>query len=79
MIIFIILSATVIRKKMIGFNGLLGFDINDGYTTLEKIKENKKKSDLNEISKEKWEYKSEEQRSTMKNINTFYESCDQIV
>ena len=33
MIIFIILSATVIRKKMIGFNGLLGFDINDGYTT----------------------------------------------
>ena len=52
---------------------------NDGYTTLEKIKENKKKSDLNEISNEKWEYKSEEQRSTMKNINTFYESRDQIV
>ena len=52
---------------------------NDGYTTLEKIKENKKKSDLNEISNEKWEYKSEKQRSTMKNINTFYESRDQIV
>ena len=33
MIIFIILSATVIRKKMMSFNGLLGFDINDGYTT----------------------------------------------
>ena len=52
---------------------------NDGYTTLEKIKENKKKSDLNEISNEKWEYKSEKQRSTMKNINTFYEARDQIV
>ena len=52
---------------------------NDGYTTREKIKENKKKSDLNEISNETWEYKSEKQRTTMKNINTFYESRDQIV
>ena len=50
--------------------------LKDGYTTLEKAEENqtKFKSDLNEIVKVKWEYKSEEQKSEIKNIKTIYES-----
>ena len=62
-------------KKFIVFKGILGFyrNINDGYTTLEKAEESKKKlkSDLNEIVKGKWEYTSEEQKNAIKILKVF--------
>ena len=58
--------------NFIGFKGQLNFykNIKDGYITLEKVKENQKKIklDINKIVKGR--HKSEEQKSTTKNIKT---------
>ena len=58
--------------NFIGFKGQLNFYKNtkDGYITLEKVKENQKKIklDINKIVKGR--HKSEEQKSTTKNIKT---------
>ena len=61
-------------KVFIELKGLLGFykNIKKGYITIEKAEEKQKefKSDLNEILKGK--YKSENQKSVIKNIKTLY-------
>ena len=58
--------------NFIGFKGQLNFykNIKYGYITLEKVKENQKKIklDINKIVKGR--HKSEEQKSTIKNIKT---------
>ena len=53
-----------IPKNFKDFNGWLGIirKIKDGSIDLEIAKENFKKSDLSEITKGKWEHKSEEQK-----------------
>ena len=69
-------------KHFITFEGSLGFykNIEDSYTSLEIAKENqKKKSDLNEIVREKWKYKSKEQKSAIKNIKNCYESQEKFI
>ena len=49
----------MVQKIFISFTLSFYKNIKDGYTTLEKAEENKK--DLKKL-KEKWEYKSEEQK-----------------
>ena len=72
-----------LNYKINGFNRPLGFirKIKNGSIDLEKAKENQKEFRLNlgETPKRKWDYKSEEQKSTMNKIKVFYKAREKII
>ena len=48
---------------------------------LEKVRKNQEKlnSNLSETRREKWEYKSEEQKGTLENLEMLYEAREKVI
>ena len=48
---------------------------------LEKVRKNQEKlnSNLSETRREKWEYKSEEQKGTLENLEILYEAREKVI
>ena len=75
------MNGKFVQRIFIGFLVPLSFhkNIKEGYITLKKAEEKRKefKSDINEIVKAG--KKSEEQKSSVKNVKTFYESREKVI